>query len=628
MGVPPSAPRRRPRPGSPERPVNARMYRGTWLILSIPLLLAAFSVARPTALPAAFPPAFDASSAQTLATELAAFNPERFPDTQGAAASAAWFRKQLAPYNVTVRAQPFHAEVPGYGRVEMQNLVATVRGRSDRRIVVLAHRDALPAGPGANDNASGTAALIVLARSFSTAPSSEDQRQGSAHTLVFVSTDGGALGGAGATHYAESETGEVDAVINLDAIAGPGAARLQLAGDRPRSPSWTLVRTASARLLDQTGAVPDTPSAFRQLIDLAFPLSLYEQAPFVGRGVPAVTITTDPDHPRAPELDGPPANEQERERRERRLAQVGGAAQTLIGSVDQGLEVSRGGSPYLYFGSRVVRGWAVQLVLVAALLPFLAAAVDLFARCRRRRIPLAPAVRSYRSRLTFWLFVGAIFALLAKFGAWPHGDAFPISPYTDAAHAWPFGAIAVLLAAALVGWFVARDRLIPRRAVSIEEQLAGHTAALLVLGLIALLVVAVNPFALVFVLPSLHAWLWLPQVRARPIWTRAAVLAAGFAGPALLLWSLGTRLGLGLDAPAYLVELVAVGYVPLPLVVLFLAWLGVSGQLAALAAGRYAPYPEAAERPPRGPVREVIRRLLFAIERRRASRPARQALEG
>jgi hypothetical protein len=604
------------------------MYRGTWLILAIPLLLAAFSVARPTALPAPFPPAFDATSAETLATELAGFNPDRFPGTQGATAAADWFRTQLRPYNVTVRTQPFEAEIPGYGHVQMVNLVAIVRGRSERRIVVLAHRDALPAGPGANDNATGTAALIVLARSFATPATSEDQREGPAHTLVFVSTDGGALGGVGAAHYAANETGEVDAVINLDAIAGPDAPRVEIAGDRPRSPSWTLVRTAAARILDQTGRAPATRGPFEQLVDLAFPLSLYEQAPFVGRGVPAVTITTDPGHPQPPELDAPPANEQERTGWERRVARIGGAAQTLIGSVDQGLEVSRGGSPYLYFESRVVRGWAVELVLVAALLPFLAVAVDLFARCRRRRIPLAPAVRSYRTRLAFWLFVGAVFALLAKLGAWPRGDALPISPETDAARAWPFGAIAFLLGAALIGWLVARDRLIPRRPVSLEEQLAGHTAALLMLALIGLLVVAVNPFALLFVLPSLHAWLWLPQVHARPIWTRAAVLAAGFAGPLLLLWSLGSRLGVGLDAPAYLVELVAVGYVPLPLVVLFLAWLGIAGQLTALAAGRYAPYPEAAERPPRGPLRELVRRMWLAAERRRASRPARRALEG
>ena len=81
-------------------------------------------------------------------------------------------------------------------------------------------------------------------------------------------------------------------MINLDAIAGPGPTRLQLAGDRPRSSGWTLVRTASERIAEQTGRLPLRPSAARQLLDLAFPYSLYEQAPFVGRGVSALTITT------------------------------------------------------------------------------------------------------------------------------------------------------------------------------------------------------------------------------------------------------------------------------------------------------------------------------------------------
>ena len=52
----------RPRRGSLERPINARMYRGTWLLVALPLLLAAFTVARPQPLPPpALPPAFDAA---------------------------------------------------------------------------------------------------------------------------------------------------------------------------------------------------------------------------------------------------------------------------------------------------------------------------------------------------------------------------------------------------------------------------------------------------------------------------------------------------------------------------------------------------------------------------------------
>jgi hypothetical protein len=626
MAARPPTTRRRARPGSLERPVNARMYRGTWLVLSIPLLLAAFSVARPAPLPPAFPPAFDTASAATLAEELARFHPMRFPGSTGATAASTWYRSQLQPYGLTVRAQPFTADVPGSGRLRFENLIATVRGRSDRRIVVLAHRDNLGIGPGANDNASGTAALIVLARSFAAPVTSEDQQPGPAHTLAFVSTDGGALGGYGARHFAETEGANVDAVINLDAIAGPGPPRLVLAGDRPRSPALAHVRTASARIAEQTGRAPTRPSAAGQLIDLAFPFSLYEQAPFVGRDVSALTITTQGETPLPAELD---TEVRLRELlRGPRLGQLGRSAQTLIGSIDQGLEVTRPGPPYLYFGTRAVRGWAVQLVLVAALLPFLAAAVDLFARCRRRRIPLRPAVRSYVSRLAFWLFVGVVFAIVARLGGWPQGEPVPLPPELDTSSPWPVAAIIVLVLSGGGAWVVARDRLIPRRGISLEEELAGYTAALLILGLISLLVVAVNAFALLFVLPSLHAWLWLPQFQSRPIWTRLALLAAGFTGPALLVWWLAQRLGLGFDALAYVVELVATGYVPVPLLVLFLAWLGVAGQLAALAARRYAPYPSAKERAPRGPIRRLVRVGLLAIERRRAASAEDRALEG
>ena len=69
------------------------------------------------------------------------------------------------------------------------------------------------------------------------------------------------------------------------------------------------------------------------------------------------------------------------------------------------------------------------------------------------------------------------------------------------------------------------------------------------------------------------------------------------------------RFGLGLDAPWYLMELTAIGYVPLPAVAIFLAWLAVAGQLIALESYRYAPYPTAAERRGRGPFRTGVRRL-------------------
>ncbi|MDQ2910210.1 MAG: M28 family metallopeptidase [Actinomycetota bacterium] len=608
--VPPRTERRRARPGSLQRPVNGRLYRGTWLLVGLPLLMAAFSVARPTPLPRAFLPAFDGEATKKLADDLATNLPNRYP---GRLAPADWFRDQIQPYGLLIRTERFSAVIPGRGKVELQNLVAEAGGRSPRTIVVMAHRDNDGRGPGANDNASGTAMLIQLARAYGVPPGLPSGQLRPNHTILFLSTDGGAFGGVGAAWFATHSPlrHDVAGVINLDSVGGSGRIRVEFGGDTPREPSGTFLQTIAARVAAQTGRAPARPAALRQLIDLGFPFSLYEQAPFLAQGIAAVTLTTAGDNP-----PNPVSDTKERLRADK-LSQVGRAAQDALGTLDQGLEFTQGTSTYLYLGSRLIRGWAVELVLIACLLPFLATAIDLFARCRRRHIALAPALRAYRSRLALWAWVAGLFELFRLLGTWPDGAARPIPPTSPVAHDWPAKGLLVLAVLALLGWLVARERLIPRRAITSEEELAGHTASLLCLGALSLLVVATNPFALVFLLPSLHAWLWLPQVRGAPVGVRLGVLALGFAGPALLLGSFAGRFGLGWDAPWYLAELRAVGYVPFVVMPLLVVWLAGTGQLAALATRRYAPYPAAAELPPSGPLRKVVRRTVLTLPDRR-----------
>src|SRR6266550_2042868 len=278
--VPPRAERRRARPGSLQRPVNGRLYRGTWLLVGLPLLVAAFSVARPTPLPREFLPAFDGAATKKLADDLAT-RPYRQPGSAGAIGAASWFR---------------------------------------------------------------------------------------AHSPI---------------------RGDLAGVINLDSVGASGRIRIEFGGDTPREPSGTFLQTIAARVAAQTGRAPARPGAVRQLIDLGFPYSLYEQAPFLAHGIAAVTLTTAGDNPPDPVSDTG-----DRLRADK-LAQVGRAAQDALGTLDEGLEFTQGTSTYLYLGSRLIRGWAIELVLIACLLPFLATAVDLFARCRRRHIALAPALRAY-----------------------------------------------------------------------------------------------------------------------------------------------------------------------------------------------------------------------------------------
>jgi Peptidase family M28 len=613
--------RRRPRPGSLERPVNARAYRGTALLVAIPLLITAFTITRPESLPPpTFPPAFDEVGGTQTARELATQFPTRTPGTDGADDAANWVAERLESFGFRVQRDRFRTAVPGLGTVGLENVLAVSPGRSPDVLVVMAHRDNLGIGQGANDNASGTGALLELARGYGlrAAPAPGEPRApiSPTHTIVFLSTDGGAYGGFGTVRFLETSPyrTRIAAAVNLVAVGGRDSIRVELAADRPRSPDATLVETAAARIL-RAGAVPRRTGGVGQLIDLAFPFSLYEQAPLIGRGIPAVTLTTAGPRPPRPETDTVDTLN------DRRIGQAGRAAEGLVGSLDEGVALARDTSTYLYLGPRIIQGWAIKLVLITALLPFLLAAVDLFAHCRRRRIPLAPALRSYRTRIAFWLWIGLVFAFFGLVGAWPTDVSRPPPPDLAIAGDWPVVALGFFAVLAFAGWLVGRERLLPRRPVAREEELAGQTAALLVLAVLALLTVAINPFALIFLLPSLHCWLWLPQLRQHRAWTRAAVIAAGFAGPAILIGSFAWRFDLGFDAFWYLLELVAIGYVPIPAVLIGLAWLAAAGQLTAIAAGRYAPYPSARERPPRGPIRMLIGRLLgFALGRQ----PARE----
>jgi hypothetical protein len=616
---PPST-RRRPRPGSLERPVNARAYRGTALLVAIPLLITAFTITRPESLPPpTLPAAFDDLGATQTARELTSIASIRSPGSPGAADAADWVAERLASFGFRVQRDRFRATVPGEGRVGLENILAVSPGRSPEVLVVMAHRDNVGTGQGANDNASGTGALLELARGYglraTPAPGAARAPVSPSHTIVFLSTDGGAFGGLGAVRFlATSPYRErLAAAVNLVAIGGPDRLRIEIAADRPRSPDSTLVETAAARI-QRVGAQPRRTSAAGQLVDLAFPFSLYEQAPLIGHGIPAITLTTSGPRPPRPETDTlDRLNDQ-------RVGQAGRVAEALLGSLDEGVALARDTSSYIYLGPRIVQGWAVKLVLMTALLPFLLSTVDLFARCRRRRIPLAPALRSYRSRLAFWLSAGVLFAFFGLIGAWPKAGSHPPPLDTEIAGDWPVLALGIFAVLGFLGWLVGRERLLPRRPVSAEEELAGQTTALLVLAVLALLTVATNAFALIFLLPSLHAWLWLPQVRSEAAWLRGTVLVAGLAGPAILLGSFAFRFDLGFDAPWYVLELVAIGYVPLPSVAIGLAWLAAAGQLTAVAAGRYAPYPDARERPPRGPIRVLVGRMLrIAL----ALRPAR-----
>jgi hypothetical protein len=592
---------RRSRRRSPEHVLDDRLVRVASLVLLPAALLVLLTISTPGVLPPPpASPAFDGASAAALSSELSSTYPARIPGTPEAALAAGWYRQTMESLGLPTEEDVWRDELPGLGEVELRNVVTVVRGRSPSTVVVVAHRDNDGTG-GEADNPSGTAALVELARPYGTLGAAQPlvpQR-----TLVLVSTDGGAWGGAGAARFAEriAATGDVAAVVVLHGLARPGVPRLEVGAGAVASPARALVATASARIEEQVGISPDIPSAAAQLVGLGIPVALGEQAHFLRRGIAALALTG------ARARAGQAVDAR---LRVQTLAGLGRAAEALVGSIDATPRRSFGTPDALFLGNdRVVGGWALRLLLAVSVVPFAVGVVDLLARARRRRLRLRPALRALRSRILFWAYAGALLWLASATGVLPTGAPLAFPPSGPAASDWSPVGVLVLAVALAGGWVVARRRLAPHDGPPPDETLAGSVAALAWLGGLAVLVAIARPYAVLFLLPSLYAWLWLARVSGRG--ARVALFLLGLTGPVAGLLVLAGSLGVSfLGAARYLLELVGVGYIGSSSVLFALAWAAAAGQLGALALGRYAPYARGLEPPPPGLIRAGIRRAV------------------
>lgn len=584
-------------------PPHARLVR-VGLVVAAPALLALlFALSTPGALPRPpLAPLFDGRAAAELARTLSTEYPSRVPGTPEAEGAARWYRERISALGLTTEEDVWDADIPDLGRVTLRNVTTVVPGRSDQTIVVIAHRDNGGADQPSEDNAGATAALIELAQGYAPqeiGPAPQPQR-----TLVFVSTDAGVYGGSGAERFAKTAPyaeGAIAAVV-LDGIDGPGRPTLAIAGDEPVTSARALVGTASARIEEQVGRSPLLPGVTTQLSNLAIPFAATEQGRLLANGVPAIAISTDRHHRGTSSDIGATGSVSTK-----RLAALGAASEELVDSLDASVGAQFRTTDSIYFRDRAVSGWAVRLTLVLLVVPFALGLVDIVARSRRRHLPFRPAVRGIRTRLLILLFGALLVATGALADVFPRGDALPLprsSEYVTAPAVAGLGVLAVLFG---LVWLVGRRRLVPVGPTSIDERLAGLVAGLVFAGAVAVVIAIMRPYALLFVLPSLYAWLWItPESTA---WRRIALFVVGLAAPLLGLALLGHQLDLSpFETPLYAIGLVTVGYIPLSTVLLAIGWLAAGAQIGAVAFGRYAPYARGAEPPPPGPIRRALAR--------------------
>jgi len=110
------------------------------------------------------------------------------------------------------------------------NVVAeTKRGDANHMVLLGAHLDSVPAGPGVNDDGSGTAFQLELAEQLAKAGTPPRNK---IRFLWFGGEEDGLVGSQYyAAHLSDSEVARIDMMLDTDMIASPNFARLVYDGD-------------------------------------------------------------------------------------------------------------------------------------------------------------------------------------------------------------------------------------------------------------------------------------------------------------------------------------------------------------------------------------------------------------
>ena len=129
------------------------------------------------------------------------------------------------------------------------NVVATIPGRSARRIIVNAHADGY--FQGGDDNASGLAVLVGLAKYFAKQPQPQ-------HTLMFVASGGhhGPGNGPASLVAMHPELKDTELVVNLEHVAYLDAVRGKTRATNNIGMTWESSVTESAKAVGVTNMSP------------------------------------------------------------------------------------------------------------------------------------------------------------------------------------------------------------------------------------------------------------------------------------------------------------------------------------------------------------------------------------
>jgi hypothetical protein len=563
--------------------ISFRIYRAAFAPALVAVVVLLFSLqGRPGPLPPVVASAeFDQDAAAKIDRQIVAAAPIRTPGSEGDEAIADLVERRFASVSEgQVAEQRFDHSLAGEN-VELRNLILTLPGESARSVVVLAARDSA-SGPGAASSAAATATLLELV----------DKLRTSRHTktLVFVSTDGGSDGAAGAREFAErfADRDLIDGAVVLwqPGSATPREPSLLDASDGSQSPSAQLVRTASQALTEQAGRQPQLEGMFGELARLAFPSGLGEQAVLIERGIDAVGLSSAGERPLAVPDDQPD------DLSAATLGDLGRTALLLVATLDgAAAPPEHGPTAYLNLAGNLVPGWALALLALALLLPAAIASLDAVGRqAFRQRAPVAAALAWSASRSLPLLAAVLLLYLLAGTGI-VASPPFPFDPNRFQVGAGEIVAMTLLASVILSGYYAIRGWRVPP---GLPPELAAPALGL-VSALAVLLAWLANPYLALLLVPAAHVWLLDARAGGALPWPLApGAVALSLLPMAAAVLQVTGRLDLGPGAPWHLVLMAGDGQIGfLPLLALCLlggALLGLVALAVRPASGRVRKY--------------------------------------
>jgi hypothetical protein len=195
-------------------------------------------------------------------------------------------------------------------------------------------------------------------------------------------------------------------------------------------------------------------------------------------------------------------------------------------------------------GQKLLPRWSVGLLVATLILPLIAAAIDSFARVRRRREPVVPWLRWVAAGVVPFLVALAIAYFLALVGVAPDAPPVPLPPGVHKLDGTAGVTLALCTLFFAAAWVFARPRL--AGPLPSPDRPGAGAALALALSVAAVAVWAVNPYAALALLPAIHLWLLVTSSRIpppRPL--GAALVLAGLLVPLVIAFVTLERLSLG-----------------------------------------------------------------------------------